>query len=525
MTEQRFRTIAILISIVGIFAALNIGRALSVGALSVPTVYDDNAYLWDAFQRVVFEDVRSLSDLIRSFVNYPPHAPIETLTAMAGFYVFGPHNYGAYIMNVWGLLAFAIGVFLIVRHKMRAAFALLLVAAVMFAPAVGAIMTELRPDMIAAVFFAFAGYWLINFKYDQARFDWAMLLGAFVAFSMVIKLSAAIIAIPMLGFAWFLGLATLWPSRLKAAFPNAIVVPLVGIILLLPVAYLWGLETIAYIKMAVFTQSDIWNTPGSWLFHFAYNSLGFGGTTALSIFIYVGIAAIAVDLVCIALRKARGESDLQTLAYYVWFIAIYTGTALSQVKNLYQGSFFYFPFLVATIIAISRGLGTGKRGIAQTVTAAIFAYAVVFMPPSNTYQDGRWRPETPQMLNQISDLVLQNYSKIQACGTTIPLFTTANSYPITPEAVGIDVGQKDRKKLELAYTFTENSIEKVADIMNRSNFVLFPNAAGLKEAINQRLPGVAFLDEMKARLSSDPKWSERRIHVTDAPTLFIRTGC
>lgn len=524
MTEQRFRTVAILIAIVGIFAALNIGRALSVGALSVPTVYDDNAYLWDAFQRVVFEDVRSLSDLIRSFVNYPPHAPIETLTAMAGFYVFGPHNYGAYIMNVWGLLAFSVGTFLIARRRMRVSFALLLVTAVMFTPAVGAIMTELRPDMIAATFFAFSGYWLIHFKYDQSRVEWALLLGTFIAFSMIIKLSAAIITIPMLGFAWFLGLVSL-PGRMKAAMSNAITVPTVGITLLIPVAYLWGLETYAYIKMAVFTQSDIWNTPGTWLFHATYNSLGFGGTTALSAFVYVGIVAVAADFTFILARRGRRGGDLQTAAYYLWCGAIYFGTAVSQVKNQYQGSFFYFPFLVATIVAISRGVGTGSRSVAQTATAVIFAYAFVFMPPSNTYQDGRWRPETPQMLDQISDLVLQNYSKIQACGTTTPLFTTANSYPITAEAVGIDVGKKDRKKLELAYTFTENSIEKVADIVSRSNFVLFPNMAGLQEAINQRLPGVAFLDEMIAKLRSDQKWSEHRINVTDAPTLFIRTGC
>jgi 4-amino-4-deoxy-L-arabinose transferase-like glycosyltransferase len=526
MKDQRFRTFTILVAIVVVFAALNIGLAFNVGALSVPTIYDDNGYLLDAYQRVAFDGVRSVSDIFRSFLSKPPRAPVETLSTMAGFYLFGPHNYGAYIMNVWGLLAFATGIYVICRRRIGSRFALLMVVALMFVPATGAIMTELRPDMIAAALFAFSGYWLITFGYDKLPVSRSLLLGAFVAFSMIVKLSAAIITIPMLGFAWGLGMIRRIPERrFVEAMPAAAVVAGTVLILLTPIVYVWGYGTYEYIKAAVFTQSDIWNTPGSWLLHLAFNSFGYGGRNALGIFLYVGIIAIGADIVSISLRKARGVEDLQTAAYYLWCAVIYIGTAISQVKNLYQGSFFYFPFIVATVVAISRGLGTSNRAVSHIATAAVALYAIAFMPPSNSYQDGRYRPETQEMLNQISSLVSRNVGRIPACGNAMPLFTAANSYPITPEAVALDVGQKERKRIEIAFTYAERSIDQVADIMGRSNFVLFPNEAGLKEAVIQRLPGVGFLDEMKARLEKDPKWSEHRIDVTDAPTLFIRTGC
>ncbi|TCL70393.1 glycosyltransferase family 39 protein [Rhizobium sp. BK251] len=514
-----------LVSLVAVFTAINIWTAIDHGALSIPPIYDDNTYLLDAYQRIAFEGVGGPGGVIFSFLENPPHAPLETMTAMVGFWIFGPYNFGPYVANAIALTMYGVGLWLIAKRNMDPLFGLLLVALMMFVPVAGAIITELRPDMAAGAAFALAAYWLINFRYDQREFLSAVFLALFVVLAISWKPSAFLITVPMLGIAGLMGLALVGKARIRDAFPAAIIVCLTVVIVLAPLVYVWGSQTYAYVKAAIVTNADIWNTPGSMLFHWTYNFMGAASKLGLGIFAPIGLLIILADISLTVWRGEAFKSGLSAIAYYIWCVIIYIGTALTAFKSLYQSSFFFFPFIVAMTIAISRGIGTRDKRISALASAVFLLFAIIFLPAGTSYQDGRQRPETNEMLTQITELVTDGIAKGALCGNALPIFNAVSPYPITPEAVLIDQAQKNQVKMEFRYSYFSRSLDEAMQIINASNYVLIPNQAGLKEGTDQNLPGVKYNDSIYRTLQGDKRWTEHRINAADPPILFVRNAC
>ncbi len=512
--------LAVLAVAVLAFAALNVSLALNVGALSAPPIYDDNGYLLDGYYRFMFDGARSLWSLSESFVQYPPHAPVETLTVILGYWFFGSSNIGPYIMNIWGLSAFALMMFSVAGDRIEPRSATLLAIAAMFVPAAGAIVSELRPDMIAGLFFAFSGYVLL--VRDGAKRDRrsAALVGLLCAFSLVIKLSAVVITVPMLGLALVAGAALRREARSKAISRAAVTVA-TALVILVPVVYIWGNQTYAYIYQALVSNRDIWFTPGDRWFHLNYNATGQGGSIGLGDLFYVGVALILFEIF-VSLTTKR--SDIRSLAYYVWTLLIFIGIANSAEKTVYQGSFFFFPFIISSVIALSRLLSMLPR-LAYWLAGAIALSAAVFLEPAHTYQQGVYRKDTWPMLEQISDLVVQGASVTSVCSGPFYHYATVGSYPVTAHAVALEVAKKGHMRLAIDQLFIIRELEPMMQEIEKANFVLLPNEAGIREAVNQHLPGVAFNDQIMELLRQDSRWREYRIEAADPPTLFVRESC
>lgn len=510
-----------LVALVVFFTVLNVANSLTNGALSTPPIYDDNGYLLDAYRRLSFGGVNSIASAITSFLQNPPHAPLQTLATMAGFMLFGPNNFGPYVVNAWGLAVYVISLFLIARASLSRGSSLLLAAALIFVPAAGAIISELRPDMIAGVLFGIALYRLVAHRFAKASTGSNLLLGLLCALSVIAKPSAFVIVLPMLGAAALVGLAHPRSFSWPASVFGIGTITLAALVILVPYSVIWGPQVIAYVYQALVSNKDIWATDGSLLFHWTYHSVGPGGSLALGPFLFMGLAAIVGDIT-FSLYKKAPSTQYTALAYYGLVFIIYCGMAMTAEKTVYQGSFFYFPFIFATTIAASRLISIlGDRRV-HALVAALTAVAI-FLPPSTSYQSNKARPETPQMLADISAIIVQSIRSSGTCLPKSPIYTTVAAYPITPEAVALDVAQNYAVDLELQHLFMVRDEVEALGLASESSFVLTPNKWGAAEG--KHLPGVAFSDAIYQMLLHSPEWSGHVIEGTDPPTLFVKRHC
>ncbi|MFS8057181.1 glycosyltransferase family 39 protein [Rhizobium sp. BR 317] len=493
---------------------------MTKGALAAPPIYDDVGYLWDAYRRIAFANVGSLFALIKNFVADPPHAPIQTFTAIIGFSVFGPNNYGPYIANIWALAACAGFVFIVARSQLAAKPSLCLTTIVMFIPVTGALVNDFRPDMAAALVFAFAGYLLISQPISTFRIRYRILLGIFIAFAVFMKPTAVVVTVPMIGLAGILSIVSDGRARIRNELPPVVFVATAALIALAPLAYVWGKHTFEYVYAALITDKDIWNTQGGWYDYLIFNATGAAGTIALGVFFKIGFAAIGLDVI-VSLHRGGLRSLDRSLAFYFWCLVIFLGVAMATGKSLQQSSFFFFPFIFASILAVSRLL----RQTEPTLAAVFLALTVVFVPPANSYQDSQKRLETMQMLPQITNLIAAKAKSVPACNGAMHGYGVIGAYPLTGEAVALDVAQKFRTQIAIYQLFILRDFDDLMRHVDASNFVLAPNQAGLQESLAQRLPGTAFYRQIIDKLRADPKWSEHRIDAADPATLFVREKC
>lgn len=284
--------------LVMISAALNLSFALRSGSLSRPPVYDDVAYLLDAYQRLAFGGVHSLGTLVRSFLTDPPHAPMSTLTAMLGYSLIGPYLWAAYAANVWMLGLFAAAVYLVARRNIDRIPSILVVTLMLFVPAAHALITEFRPDQGAGVILACALYSLVSTDYPKATRPRLVALGSLVACAVMAKPTAIVATVPVLGLAAAIGiLCPGYYSGSEAIYSVRAAIPAVAvaIAILIPCVVLWGPGTYAYIYQALVTNKDMWGADGGQLYHWMSNSFGADGRRALGPFLWLGLSCILVD--------------------------------------------------------------------------------------------------------------------------------------------------------------------------------------------------------------------------------------
>ncbi|MBN9000025.1 MAG: hypothetical protein J0H54_11735, partial [Rhizobiales bacterium] len=262
----------------------DIAFSLVRSRLAVPPGYDDVVYLLDAMQRWRFELPHGLGALVSGLISHPPHAPVSTLTGIAGFALFGPEILSAYLANGWILAIYVAAMAVVSRPLGGVVPRLLFVAALLFARVSQAMITEFRPDMAAGLVFALALVAITATDLLSASPLRRAGVAALAVLATVIKPTGAVLVMPGIGVAI---LATLvlqvragrgsWPTLLRALLlPSA-----VYLLLLTPFAIAWGRETYEYILQTLVTNADIWRTDGGVLIHWTYHLFGYGATKAL----------------------------------------------------------------------------------------------------------------------------------------------------------------------------------------------------------------------------------------------------
>jgi 4-amino-4-deoxy-L-arabinose transferase-like glycosyltransferase len=515
---------AIIGLLVMISAAPNLSFALRSGSLSRPPVYDDVTYLLDAYQRLAFGGVNSLGTLVHSFLTHPPHAPMSTLTAMLGYSLIGPYLWAAYAANVWMLGLFAAAVYLVARRNLDQIPSILVVALMLFVPAAHALITEFRPDQGAGVILACAVYLLVSTDYAKTTRLRLAALGFLVACAVMAKPSAVIATVPVLGLAAAIGiLRPGYHSSSEAIYSiRAAILPVaVAIAILIPCIVVWGPHTYAYIYQALVTNKDMWATDGGHLYHWMFNSFGPGGHQALGRFLWLGLSCITLDAL-LSFPPKPNRSNYDALAFYFVTTILYCGIAVSSEKTVYQGSFFYFPFLLATTLGAGRILMRMGGRSPTAIAGVLLATAIIFMPATSFYQFYPEFQDSGPILASISNDVANEVLRKRASGCAADQFELAamNPDPIPVEAVALDLAMRQRVKITpLSRLYKVRSAAEMDGAVDGADFVILSRDGGE----HSNLPGSKFGVHTSLRLSTSADW--RRIAASGNYELFAKARC
>jgi len=300
-----------------------------------------------------------------------------------------------------------------------------------------------------------------------------------------------------------------------AIFPLAITTAL-----LIPCIVVWGPDTYAYVYQALVTNKDMWAADGTPLFHWTYNSFGPGGQLGLGAFLWLGLLSIALD-VCLSLSLEFKRDSYSAIAFYFVVVLLYCGIALSSQKSVFQGSLFFFPFLLATTLSLGRNLSRIGGRFQTPVPAILLAGAMTFMPPATLIYDDPGYHNSGPVLGSISDAVASEVSSMRShgCKTSRFVFAAMNPYPVTVEAVALSLAMDHSINIKpLTSLYSVRSAEVMAREIDTADFVILSKGKEIAY-----LPGSKFSSLILGRLASSAKWHS--ILSTSAYELFAKTEC
>ncbi len=500
------------ISVGGMFLLIvlaNLSLSRLHGHLAMIPIYDDINYMADALVRLRFAAGSGLRSIVASFIADPPHAPLTTLTAMLGFFLLGPEPIAAYIANSWVVLLFLVFLTRLSRPLATPLDRSLFIATFLFVPVVQVLVMDFRPDLPAGLILGIALYTLCMADFAAADWKRTLLLAALCVAATIAKPSAFILVMPALGGTVLLiALRALLFGRPHARAEITGLARMVAAyaVLMLPLVWIWGENTFAYVYDVLFTYADVWRSPGGPSFHLLFNSVGLGGQLALGKFFRNGLLLIIVDVVIFAARRDRRQRGI--LEYYFLVAMLYVAIATSGEKTIYQGSFFYLPFVIAFAAASVR-LFTFMRDVvglgwlARAALAVILALYVYKMPLASYYYGAapdayKLPPVVARITAYLGDVKAANADNPACSGRPLTVVFT-DSLPIPTELVRFEAA-KIGVEVAASTTFMAREFGEMTRNAEEGDIVMIADPS--HESVSRWLPGVADNPKLLAYLKS-----------------------
>jgi len=347
--------------------------SLREGRLSTYPQFDDVAYLHDGLRRLTLLRHEGFASLIADYRRWPPHAPISTLFAFAGFAMLGAHDWAPYVVN--GLLVFGyllIGARLL--HGIRLWQMLLMLGLLAVLPLSLAAVLEFRPDFAASLFTVAGMLALLlpEFFGDSVGAN----LFAGVCFGV-----AALAKPPFIPATLCLLIASLLLRRVARRIVDpalsadrigrswlACVIPAV----LIPLThYLVAWHDIAsYIyEVQLGSQRSVWAIHGSILYHATYYLTGPGEPSSLGAF--VGVIAVLLLLGTFLILCRRRRRELALLVLMPASLLAYLIPTLNPHKQPSFALCFQLLLVYSATIVARRSFLTLKPRLEPTVAAVL----------------------------------------------------------------------------------------------------------------------------------------------------------
>jgi hypothetical protein len=530
--ESKLRVGLILATMATASAATNIALALRSGRLAAIPLYDDVVYLNDAYSRVVFEESATIWDWAVSFISNPPHSPLSTLTGMIGYTLVGPYVIGPYLANIWILGFYVTAIYLISRRSVGTSESLLISAIFLFVPVAHAMINEFRPDMAAGLLMASSLYVIITAKPEDMNWLRLALLGLLAGAAVVAKPSAVVITVPLIGLAAVMSTAQAWYfGRSPSYVIRSLYTPVITFLMVVvPFGIIWGPNIVSYVTQALFTNADVWATPGGTSFHWTYHSFGEGGRLGLGPFLQAGLVLIVLDTIA-SIFTRRDRNSVAALCYYAILMIIYLGMSAHNQKTLFQGSFFYIPFAFGVVMALTRILSwLGGETYSQKIViwslGVTLVSASVLLPSASLYTNTAAFAGTPVLMDRVVEEIETRMSQrsLEQCPDRQLRFAALWPDPLNPDAVALELALKGGVRIDISGLYFERSVESLVEAAWASDFVLLPDKKHLN---NPALPAFPFITEASAILSSSSDWSKFPMPKASGhySTLLIRNKC
>ena len=508
----------------------NISVSVWNGRLANVPLFDDVDYLYDAFDRLYFPTTNSIFGILGGFIVSPPHSPLSALTAISGYSLFGPFVLAPYLANIWIIALFAT----VMEHYTKdlatplQRVALILVA--LAAPVTHAMVNEFRPDMGAGLLFAWAGYALVHARWEVDSLAKRSALALLAVLAVAAKPSGIVVALPMVCFAATLGYLSTVVSAggsIRATFrrmvPSAILFCLVLAIFLA----IWGRSTIDYLTQVFVVNADVWTVKDGILTKILYYSVGDGGRTGLGVLFYFGAGVIALDIAW-SLMRLNERQSVAALAYYLLVAVTYIGMSLASSQSVFQGSYFFVPFLIGSITGASRilaRLGPHKGGLlATSATVCVAAFIIITMPMGTTYTEAAGYGDLRQIEDRVVSIIVSKATD-PLCRDHRFSIAAVSPLPLVPSAVALAAEMRG-VRISQAQLFFYRSESELSSAAEQVDFVLIPGPAYLK--IGGTLPAFPFIQALSDHLARSTDWEPISLPILPQyglSTLFVRSGC
>ncbi|NNE35883.1 MAG: hypothetical protein HKN13_11625 [Rhodothermales bacterium] len=382
--RRTFPVLAVYTTVAIVFTAAVIQFSLFHGQLrfALPAHDDDAYYMRDGIARLEVLYDEGLIGLSASLTSDPPKSPYSTLAAMAGFLVFGVHDWAPYATNVGIILLLLLFIDRVFRHfSLRVRFLLALFA--LTCPFVSVSVYSFKPHLLSGLVCAIAVVALFNptvITRPRLRYVAA---GVGFALAMIIKPTAAPYYAGV--FAATLSVAfcaevLLDRAKLRLAVARSGISVGVLLVVALPYFATNGRFIARYIFRALVSDRHLWVDELSTLDHALYYLTGQAGEEMLSSHGYILVSLLCIaGLTNVRWRWRKAESYGLIAILLIMAVAWLVPT-IASVKNREFGGLFFFLLLFSSMTALAHSLrlrGLKRRTLRRHASIVISAALVV----------------------------------------------------------------------------------------------------------------------------------------------------
>lgn len=350
------RRLPLWLLLAALVTALSMQFSLAHGRLLFPPVYDDVGYFLDGLERLEQCRQHGGAELVRGFVNHPPHSPFSTGLALVGFGVFGFQDWAPYALNGLIVLVF-LGFVDCLLHGLGAGSRLAYLLFACTLPLVHGAVYEFRPDFAVALLTALGTFLLVTRPLAASSLRFRAVVGALFGLALVVKPSLCPLTLTMLSAALLLAGACdrlLRPesTSLRSQLRACGVVLLVAVLVALPYYLVAGGHVARYIYDNIFGQhAEQWKYPGGLRVQLLYYLTGPGEQLMLN---HHGPILLALVLAAVgSLVLARQAGPLVRLgALASALVPAYLVPTATACKHGFYGLTFYFLGVFAAFLAL-----------------------------------------------------------------------------------------------------------------------------------------------------------------------------
>jgi hypothetical protein len=354
------------------FSALMIRQSMQHGRLALPPTFDDVSYLNDGANYLSTFDLHGFAGVLKVYRAGPPHAPISTGAALAGFALLGIHDWVGAVTNAVVLLLFS-RLYLGASRDLTVTQSTLLLAVLWTSPFVGITLIWFRPDMIASLLVAVGAIYVVT------RSDWPinrraqLTAAASCGGSLWAKPTIFPLTVALFGVA--VALASLSAIRkrefLKVISAGAAMFATSALIAL--PYYAFSFDTIVtYIHTVVFgSQADIWVQPLPLAESLEFYLTGGYGIMSIGWWLYGGpiVGAIAILLLLLRSEKLEVRKSLFVISL---LLITYAAVTIPTFKGPHG-----FPFAAMVLVAVSLSLIVVVRRLPPIVATVFCGFALI----------------------------------------------------------------------------------------------------------------------------------------------------
>jgi hypothetical protein len=428
----------------------SVRASFQYGRLSAPSMFDDVGYFVDGQQWL---NELQLSGIVQSTIALlSHHSPLSSLFAAIAFAIFGPNDWGPYLINgvLLGLTFVAVLRFLAHEGAPLVA-ALIMTLCLAFVPFFQTTVTEFRPDLFHGVLVAVAILFLFRSPIFLAPRSRQIRLGLLFGLALLAKpavflaagfvISVAVV-VSTLGFLNDLKLTLRHEIR---SIATAYAYLLLGTAAVFgPYLAVSGGSVVEYVYLTLISNIDVWAYRGDLIQQILFYSIGDGGGTALDFWFWVALATFLARMT-LAIRSR--DRVATTIGGYVSLAAIYLAISSTPLKHYFLGSMFYATFSlmmardwVWLFLQVRKHVPLYGTSSAYGTLIVLFGLAYVVIPhPLVAAYPAEMVDATRAATLDAWSVVLEGERRLKESGRTKPLTVLANGNdPVNLRAIELE---------------------------------------------------------------------------------------